>query len=81
MVRKVKTDRERAEDELAVYTARRGRALKARDAARAAQDAAQAEYERLDVIVKHLRTHPALQQQTLPDADAVSLGDHPQVPS
>lgn len=74
--RRVKTDAERAADELAIYDKRLDRARKTADAARAAYEAAHAEYEAVLAVRNHLRAHPALPQRESDDVD-VSLGDHP----
>lgn len=73
--RAVRTDAERAADELKVYEARLARVTKARDAARSAYEAAQAEYEAVLAVRNHVRSNPALRE--LDDDDVVSLGAHP----
>lgn len=74
--RKVKTDAERAADELAIYEKRLDRARKTTETARAAYDAAHAEYESVLAVRNHLRAHPALPPREPDDVD-VSLGEHP----
>lgn len=74
--RRVKTDAERAADELAVYERRLERARKARDDARGRYDEVQAEYDAVLAVRNHLRAHPALPQPEPTDVD-VSLGEHP----
>lgn len=81
--RRVKTDRERAQEELDVYAGRLKRALTAREDASRQAEEADAEYERLHAIYQHLLQHPAfgddrpdpLSWVNAPDDDEVSLGD------
>lgn len=74
--RRVKTDAERAADELAIYEKRLDRARAAAERARAAYDEAHAEYEAVLAVRNHLRAHPALPPREPDDVD-VSLGEHP----
>lgn len=72
--RRVKTDAERAADELAIYEKRLDRARKSKETAHAAYETANAEYESMLAVRNHLRAHPALPK---PDDVEVSLGEHP----
>lgn len=58
--RKIKTDRERAQEELDVYDKRVARARGARHDALTALEVAEAEYDRCVAIRNHLAAHPAL---------------------
>lgn len=69
--RTVRSDRERAADELAVYEVRLRKAFAAYQTAKDAAEEAFAELERNRDVYDHLRRHPAFGEDQPPTADRV----------